>query len=269
MMMTALRSRVWSPVSSSLRASRGGRRSIHALGASTFGKRLDALVEANEQVEVLKYTGDRGMDWSIADVKKHSFGFVAGLRDMFYKPGDRIACMLAPHEPELHCTQFAAAEAGYVVVVIDPKINDPAVLKKILVDNDVKMLIYGGKDQDVDIIGKVMPGWLDYDLRMAQPFYSQNVPTLKHIVTIGFDQHLGTQNYCHLMAQEATIEGIKPVSDDALLQIEYSKDGVKLAEYTHADMLKGPVIPAISAVLEKDFKVWTLGGPPPLNYDAL
>lgn len=93
-----------------------------------------------------------------------------------------IATKLAPGRPEKvsrrvslddgrrqHCALFAAASAGFVLVSIDPTIEDPAKLRAILAETDCKMLIYD--EPDVDLVASAVPEFSMFWAKRAKPFY--------------------------------------------------------------------------------------------------
>lgn len=215
---------------------------------STISTKLETLAATKGQVEVLKYLGGANMNWTNADIAKYSHALSSGLSELGHKAGDKIATLLPANAAELHCAQFAAAEAGFVLVTLDPALNDPAQLAAILAENGCKTLIYSGDERQVAMIEQAVPEFTDFAAKRGLPFFSHTLPDLKFFVTVGLDIQPASSNFQHIMAYHGP-PASKPKDDKALLCVDYTS-GTKVAK-SQADVIKDKAFPAFNALLEQ------------------
>ncbi|KAJ1462411.1 hypothetical protein M885DRAFT_557183 [Pelagophyceae sp. CCMP2097] len=210
---------------------------------------MEDLAASYGHMELLHYKGGANMKWSASDIKKYSNALVSGLAEIGHNPGTRIASMLNPSVAEHHCTQFACAEAGYVFVSIDPQIDDPILLNKILSDNQVKTLVYSGNDREIELINQAVPEFDNYRSRQCKPFFSSTLPHIRFFITIGLDMQPGalpirpSHNYQHFLAYDG-VQPSKATLDGEIISVDYSDKGKVRKQRTQEEVVQDKFFPA-------------------------
>src|SRR5687767_14665030 len=101
----------------------------------TFGSLLDLIEDAarryagREQM-ALRTDEGRQLEWSAADINRHSKLVAWRLRALGIKPGDRLLTW-SPSTPALPSVYFGAARAGAVIVPLDLRMA-PDVIQRIV-----------------------------------------------------------------------------------------------------------------------------------------
>jgi len=231
---------------------------VRARGMSVLtDKFLELAPTLQGEVIILQYTnigGPRGLRWTVKDTQKYASSLASGLREISFIPGESIAVKLPPGRPELHCTLFAAANAGLVVVDIDDSIDDPAVLRSILKENRCKMLIYD--EPDIQLLETAIPEYAKHWAVRGTLFYAAGLPDLRFFVTIALDIHHASANYQHMLVYDPFDDYLVPTTDDAALCVKYGANGTRKV-YNHADVVDEPsVFPAVAALMNCKLQVF-------------
>src|SRR4051812_48918494 len=84
----------------------------------TIGEHFERIVDrfADRDALIVRHQNVR---WTYAELKQHVDAFAAGLVGLGFEPGDRIG-IWSPNNAEWVIAQFATAQAGLILVNINP-----------------------------------------------------------------------------------------------------------------------------------------------------
>ncbi|WP_440964017.1 AMP-binding protein [Massilia sp. GER05] len=154
----------------------------HLAGIAKRFSDRDALVVAHQNIR-----------WTYRELLEHVNRFAAGLLKLGLRPGDRVG-IWAPNCAEWIVTQFATAQAGLVMVNINPAYRRSE-LQYVLDKVQCSALILAPSFKSSDYIAMVQD--VVPELRDASPgrLGATSLPHLRHVIRLGTDNTVGMLNF--------------------------------------------------------------------------
>lgn len=175
--------------------------SVAAAGAgaarhnSTLGDIVDARVAENPYRDCAVVQHQR-IKWDFGDLKDQVDAVAAGLYEIGYGPGSRLALWLG-NDSEHLVTTLAAAKLGVTIVSVDPDLS-AADVGAVLSEESVRGLIFGqrykGKARTQDVAGLV-PELEQH--QWGDTVKSKRLRSLRHLINTGSEQVDGIMHFNH------------------------------------------------------------------------
>ena len=148
----------------------------------TIGEHFDAVVRRWPDREAL-VVRHQNIRWTYGDLKERVDAFAAGLVALGLEPGDRIG-IWSPNNAEWVITQFATAQAGLILVNINPAYR-LAELEYALKKVDCRALITARSFKTSDYLGMLRELAPEIDSCAPGRLRAAKLPSLSTVIVIG------------------------------------------------------------------------------------
>jgi fatty-acyl-CoA synthase len=167
------------------------------LFGDTIGEHFDAVVRrwADRQALIVRHQNIR---WTYGDLKQRVDAFAAGLVALGLEPGDRVG-IWSPNNAEWVVTQFATAQAGLILVNINPAYR-LAELEYALNKVECRALITARSFKTSDYLGMLRELAPEIDSCVPGRLRSAKLKNLGTIIVIGEDAVPGTLTFAEVAA---------------------------------------------------------------------
>jgi fatty-acyl-CoA synthase len=216
--------------------------------AARWGER-DALIVRHQNVR-----------WTYGELKARVDAFAAGLLALGLVPGDRIG-IWSPNNSEWVITQFATAQAGLILVNINPAYR-LSELDYALNKVGCKALITADSFKTSDYVGMLRELAPEIDRSTPGQLQSKRLPALKTLIRIGDDEKCGFLRFADVLgmggdrhhAQLAELATKLQFDDPINIQFTSGTTGApKGATLTHHNILNnGYFIGAAQRLTDRD-----------------
>ncbi|MCS0631257.1 AMP-binding protein [Telluria mixta] len=168
-----------------------GSRDVQLIG-ETIGAHLAGITAHFGDREAL-VVAHQNIRWTYSELLDRVNRFAAGLLKLGLSPGERVG-IWAQNCAEWVVTQFATAQAGLVMVNINPAYRRSE-LQYVLDKVQCSALILGPSFKSSDYIAMVHDVVPELRLSLAGRLNAANLPHLRHVIRLGVEKTVGMLNF--------------------------------------------------------------------------
>lgn len=200
---------------------------------------MGAIAAAHPKREVLKVP-HQDVSWSAQDLQEQTDALAAGLIEIGYKRGTKLALWIA-NETEHLAAVLAASKVGCVLVTIDPAASADTV-KEVLKAEGCRGLMFGQRFRG-EHRGQAAAGITDLeDWHWGDMVSDKSMRSLRHLINTGHEVIEGIMQYKHFPVYNPMPDPLPMVrqqlSGDDVLLVPYGADGARGEALTQADLIK-------------------------------